>query len=125
MAVQGLATDPGPEELDALDYTKRCDVCQTAIPQRDWNNHVNGARHRNATAFVALKSALDESEKDKNGIVITGVNDDSDINFGLLEYGTGPVRSRKTITISSTNATAIDFVEARISSRQTSRASLS
>jgi hypothetical protein len=127
MARLGLTTDPGPEEagLETLALSKQCDVCQSSVPSEVWGLHLNGLRHRRAAAFVSLRRALDESEKDKNGIVITGVESDLEVDYGLLEYSAAGVCGTKTITVMNSNATPIDFVEVRISSRQTTRASLS
>ena len=120
MAETGIVLDPGPEELDVIDHTKRCEVCQAIIPTSRWNQHVVGLRHRNASQYVTLKNALDEAQKDKNGISI--IDADEALNFGVLEVSQDAARYQKSFMVSNSNMTEIRFINARISSRQTSRA---
>ena len=120
MAETGIVLDPGPEELDVIDHTKRCEVCQAIIPTSRWNQHVVGLRHRNASQYVTLKNALDEAQKDKNGISI--IDADEALDFGVLEVSQDAARYQKSFMVSNSNMTEIRFINARISSRQTSRA---
>ncbi|KAI5120593.1 hypothetical protein M0805_008071 [Coniferiporia weirii] len=118
----GLIEDPGPEELDVPRNCTRCDICSTNILTKFWDSHVNGLRHKNATKFTSLKGALDESEQDKNGIVLT----EDRLDFGVLDYNadTAATKSR-IIDFQNTNSTSIILVHAYVSSQRTSRASLS
>jgi helicase MOV-10 len=118
-----METDPGPEEIDVMDKQRACDVCRATIPLAAWERHVKGLRHKNATKFMGLKNALDESERDKNGIAIEGA--DEAVDFSLIEFTPNGIQAQKFITVSCTHAVVIKFVEARISSRQTSRAAYS
>ena len=117
MQDQGFAADPGPEEIDVPHHSTRCDVCSTNIPNAHWERHVRGQRHAKASTFVALQAAIDESETDKNGVVISP---------GELDFGFEEATSRNTawtmeVNIQNTNATKIKLVEARLASQMSSR----
>ncbi len=117
-------TDPGPEEVDVPKNCIRCDVCCTSIPKFFWERHPTGARHLQALKFNSLKGALDESERNKNGVVIKHY--DRAIDFGFVEYEhrASPVHTLS-VDIKNTNATSIYIVEGRLTSETTSRASQS
>lgn len=120
MREQGLQSDPGPEELDIPRNCTRCETCSTNVLTRDWAQHIRGQRHTKASTFITLQGAIDESEKDKNGIVISP----DDLDFGFLDAP----QSRKSgwskvVSVENTNVTAVQLVEARLSSQMTTRQS--
>lgn len=118
MQEQGLESDPGPEELDVPRNQTRCETCSTNIPTRDWEKHVRGRRHAGATRFNILQGALEESEKDKNGLIISP----EELDYGFVAES--PSRKEvqlTTLVIHNTNATDLHLMEARLSSQMTSR----
>ena len=126
LAIQGRTDvdDPGPEKVDVPRNNTRCDVCMTNIATYIWARHLSSKRHLEATKFTSLRDALDESERNKNGVSIN--NTDGAIDLGLLEFSRDhAIQKTVSVSIENSNATSIDVVNARISSRQTSRASSS
>ncbi|KAI0344523.1 hypothetical protein BDW22DRAFT_1057193 [Trametopsis cervina] len=115
---QGLAEDPGPEELDVPRNCTRCDVCGKNIVTSMFDRHIKGESHTQALRFNALQSSIDESEKDKNGVDITP----EAIDFGFIAESTDCNAAwASTIHIQNTNVTAITLIEARVSSQLTTR----
>lgn len=120
MQDQGLVNDPGPEEQDTPRNHTRCDICFTNILTRDWDKHRRGRRHAAATKFNTLQGALEESEKDKNGLAISP--DELDFEFVAESPSHNAIWSM-TLTIHNTNATDLQLMDTRLSSQMTSRAS--
>ncbi|KAI0344525.1 P-loop containing nucleoside triphosphate hydrolase protein [Trametopsis cervina] len=118
MAEQGLDVDPGPEEVDVPSNCTRCDTCSSNVLTRDFEKHINGRRHSKAVEFNRLRGALDESEKDKNGV---DVSPDT-IDFGLVaESSNRNATWSQTVTVHNSNVTAVNVVEARLFSRLTTQ----
>jgi helicase MOV-10 len=122
MEEQGMTTDPGPEEIDIPRNCTRCDTCASNILTRDFQKHLNSQRHQKAIQFSTLQGAVDESEKDKNGVDVSP----EDINFGYVnEITRGHATYPITLVIQNTNVTAILLVEVRLSSQLASRTTAS
>ncbi|KAI0093452.1 P-loop containing nucleoside triphosphate hydrolase protein [Irpex rosettiformis] len=119
---QGLETDPGPEEVDVPRNQTRCDVCATNIETRFFEQHLKSRRHTSSIQFNSLRGALDDSERDKNGVEVTP----DTIDFGFVnEPGNINATFSKKIAVQNTNVTGIQIVRARLSSQLTSRADTS
>ena len=118
MQQQGLVVDPGPLEIDVPSHSTRCDTCATNIPTHQLANHLKGRRHANALHFGTLQGALDESEKDKNGIDVTPET----VDFGFVnEPRNSNATWSKKLVVQNTNVTGIQIIDARLSSQLTSR----
>lgn len=120
MQEQGIVNEPGPEEQDVPRNQTRCDTCFTNVLTRDWETHLRSRRHAGATQFNALQGALEESEKDKNGLIISP----EEMDFGFVAES--PSRDAvwsMTLVIQNTNATELHLVDTRLSSQMTSRTS--
>ncbi|TDL24445.1 P-loop containing nucleoside triphosphate hydrolase protein [Rickenella mellea] len=112
--------DPGPEELEVPPHTNHCEICDTNIPLIYWQKHLKGLRHSQAQGFVVLESALEEAERDKNGIVVSEGPD-----FGLLEWTDTVVEHDTKLSVQNNNTTTVVLTDARITSHYKVRASLS
>ncbi len=110
----GLKTDPGPEELDTPPGSVHCDTCNRYIPAPHWNSHIRHRRHLNAQGYVALKGALEQSEQDKNGVVVS--DGEAVIDFGVVDIQSHSIQSIRNLSLENTNPTDVILREARISS---------
>lgn len=117
MEEQGFTTDPDPEEVEVPRFCTRCDICTTNIPTRDWGKHLRSQRHTHATKFTALQGAIDESETDKNGMVVSPDN----LDFGIIDPPAARSAWRMPVTVENTNSTAVKLVEARLFSQMSAR----
>lgn len=111
---QDLENDPGPEELDTPHGTVHCDTCNAYIPFSHWNSHIRLQRHLDAQGYVALKGALEQSEQDKNGIIVS--DGKAVIDFGVVDIQSRSIESLRVLSLENTNPTDVILREARMSS---------
>jgi len=74
-----------------------CDICDTM----EWNGreaHLHTVRHRNKEAYLSVRAALDEAEKDKYGICVSH-GDSNGVDFGIVDID---IRYESSLTITST-----------------------
>ena len=118
---QGLAPNIEPEEATANDGERNCGICQQFVRGVAWGQHLLSFKHQRKEAFTKYKAALDEAEKDKNGVSIEGIFD-----FDFVDPAMGAMGLQSTMTIK----TSLPFsksvlVEAKLASSQGARASTS
>ncbi|KIK60713.1 hypothetical protein GYMLUDRAFT_998794 [Collybiopsis luxurians FD-317 M1] len=98
---QGLSPDAPPEEPEQVPGHQLCAVCNRHIPSRYWANHPNQPRHKEREQFLKFTSAVEETEKDKNGLSVVGdfdfqIVDPEQAASGVLR--TGKIQSEVTST---------------------------
>ncbi|KAF8630294.1 hypothetical protein AX15_003007 [Amanita polypyramis BW_CC] len=73
---------PDVEPLQGIDLKgqKYCNICKQAVTGRMWEKHLLNNRHKTREKYTSYRAALDEAEKDKNGIIVEGHFD-----FGIME----------------------------------------
>jgi len=118
---QGLAPNIEPEEATANDGERNCRICQQVVRGAAWNQHLLSFGHQRKETFAKYKAALDEAEKDKNGVSIEGIFD-----FDFVDPAVGALGLQSTVTIK----TSLPFsksvlVEAKLASSQGARVSTS
>lgn len=74
-----------PEEIYPVDENAvfHCDICDSM----EWNGrdaHLRTIRHRNKEAYLSVRAALDEAEKDKYGICVSHGDKDG-VDFGIVD----------------------------------------
>ncbi|KAG8867123.1 hypothetical protein FRC20_006671 [Serendipita sp. 405] len=72
--------------IDDGDRNFECAVCEIQVWQSNKAGHEKTARHIRKERFLSVRAALDEAERDKNGISITPSGKDA-FDFGLKESG--------------------------------------
>lgn len=82
-AQRGLPSDVDPEEPEYIPGHTLCSTCNSHIPDRNWPRHHLTPKHKDREQFVSFRSALDEAEKDKHGISVSG-----NFDFGIVD---GPI----------------------------------
>ncbi|KAG5651196.1 hypothetical protein H0H81_009525 [Sphagnurus paluster] len=101
-----------PEELANLPGHTLCVACNVHILEISWDRHIKGQKHLEKEQFASFKVALDEAEKDKHGIVITG-----DFDFGITDPATATTGKVLGGTIKTNNPTTrITLVEVKLAS---------
>ncbi|KAJ7323066.1 P-loop containing nucleoside triphosphate hydrolase protein [Mycena albidolilacea] len=96
--LKGLPADADPEEVESVPGRTLCSTCNIHIHNNDWERHQSAAKHLARQRFVSFRTALDEAERDKNGLSIVG-----DFDFGIVD---GPAaKSGKTIRPTIKNLT--------------------
>jgi helicase MOV-10 len=106
---QNLNTEPTaifPTETHTF-----CSICQISILNHLWSEHLCSVRHKRSQRYTVFKSAQDDAEKDKNGVVVDG-----DSDFGILEPTVGASGVTASLRISCTVPLAkIVMVSAKLS----------
>ncbi|KAG6877586.1 hypothetical protein C0993_005916 [Termitomyces sp. T159_Od127] len=69
-----------PVELNQVPQHTFCITCSVHIQDIYWDNHLRNPKHREKEQFATFKIVLEEAEKDKQGVSITG-----DFDFGFVE----------------------------------------
>ncbi|KAJ7222059.1 P-loop containing nucleoside triphosphate hydrolase protein [Mycena haematopus] len=78
---QGLPADADPEEVESIPGHTLCATCNAHIPNRSWDRHQSSSvKHLAREKFVSFRTALDEAERDKNGLAVAG-----NFDFGIVE----------------------------------------
>ncbi|KAG8819128.1 hypothetical protein FRC17_010599, partial [Serendipita sp. 399] len=72
--------------VDDEDRNFECAICEIQVWQSDKAMHEKTARHRRKERFLSVRAALDEAERDKNGIAISPPGKDA-FDFGFTESG--------------------------------------
>ncbi|KAJ3980519.1 P-loop containing nucleoside triphosphate hydrolase protein [Lentinula detonsa] len=88
---KGVSPDVPPEEPEQVQGHQLCVVCNRHIPSRFWARHPLQPQHKEREQFLKFTSAMEETEKDKNGVSISG-------NFDFMivepqEAASGTVRT--------------------------------
>jgi hypothetical protein len=84
--------DPEPTSAPS---TFVCHTCDIELPLSQQDSHLNSAAHKRKIRFAALRSALDEAERDKHGVTVSSPDG---LDFGLVEVST--LEANPTITSS-------------------------
>ncbi|KAJ7154602.1 P-loop containing nucleoside triphosphate hydrolase protein [Mycena filopes] len=72
-----------PEEPETVPGHTLCSICNSHIPNAHWPRHHLTPKHKDREQFVSFRAALNEAEKDKHGISVTG-----DFDFGIVDLAT-------------------------------------
>ncbi|KAJ7255409.1 P-loop containing nucleoside triphosphate hydrolase protein [Mycena rebaudengoi] len=79
-ATKRMSPEVQPEEADYIAGHTLCATCNVHIPDRYWPRHHLTPRHTARGQFIIFRTVLDEAEKDKNGITVSG-----DFDFGVVD----------------------------------------
>ncbi|EAU82902.2 RNA helicase [Coprinopsis cinerea okayama7 len=71
----GVPIDVEPITAISTETSTVCDVCKAQVPNHLWSRHVQSPRHKSREKFLQYRAALDEAEKDKNGLVVDAAKD--------------------------------------------------
>ncbi|PFH46787.1 hypothetical protein AMATHDRAFT_7405 [Amanita thiersii Skay4041] len=77
---KSTSPDVDPQQAVNTAYATYCEQCGVLVPPRDWNKHVQKFRHRQKESYTAYRAALDEAEKNKNGVIVEG-----DLDFDIVD----------------------------------------
>ncbi|KAJ8688713.1 hypothetical protein PTI98_013472 [Pleurotus ostreatus] len=69
---QGIVENIEPQVADEVLAHTLCVVCNRQILTRSWPQHIQAMRHKDKERFLSYRTAMDEAERDKNGVVVSG-----------------------------------------------------
>ncbi|KAF9057240.1 RNA helicase [Panaeolus papilionaceus] len=111
-AMEGVSADVEPEEPRSTSSSTFCDLCKIPINPRFFERHVAGAKHQSRVTFSRYASALEESEADKNDVVIEG-----NFDFQCVESDVAASGVRRTGVMKTNNPLCkITLIEAKLTS---------
>ncbi|KAF9003324.1 RNA helicase [Cyathus striatus] len=113
----GIAPNIAPQEAVSNEREKYCDICQFVVPSHVWANHTQSLRHTRRLQYAAYRSALDEAEKEKNGVVVDGCFDFEFVEPSAAVNGVSTVASIK----STHPLSKVILTEAKLVSKQGGR----
>jgi len=94
--------------------TEFCELCQVPIPNNNWEWHQRTKRHLNKQRFLAFKSLLEEAEKDKHGISVSGPEG---VDFGIIELEEAQVgRDVPLVITTSVPRSSVRLVDVKLTS---------
>jgi helicase MOV-10 len=92
-----MLADATPFIPDALPGKSFCGVCDKYVPEFLWASHQKSSEHRRREGYTAFKTALEEAEKDKHGVVLS-----EGLDFGIVESADAARGVSRTLTLEST-----------------------
>ena len=111
-----------PEEPTSGARNEYCAVCNMVIERRYWAGHVQSPKHRKKEHFAKYKTALEEAERDKHGVTVSG-----DLDFGIVSPSDAekPGMMVKRLTVETTIPSArIKVIQAKLSIADATRSSV-
>ena len=88
-----------------------CDLCQVVLHNDTWNEHLNMRDHKLQEQHSRYMTAVEQSETDKNGVVVEG-----SFNFEFIDPSVAEVGKELTATIRASSGFAL--LEAKLASAQ-------
>lgn len=83
----GVPADVAPQPPVATASAMACDLCQIVLPTHIWNTHLTSAKHKSRELFSRYMTAVEQSEADKNGVVVEGLFDFDFIDSAVAQVG--------------------------------------
>ncbi|KAF8156821.1 RNA helicase [Crassisporium funariophilum] len=85
---KGLSTlQVEPQAAQSTDRETHCELCQMMVMNWGWKRHIRTKQHLTREAFTKYKSALDEAQTDKNGVIIEGAFDVGFVEPDIAQAG--------------------------------------
>jgi helicase MOV-10 len=86
--------DVAPQPATSTASATACDLCQDVLPNRFWAEHLNSRDHKSRELHSRYMTAVEQSETDKNGVVIEGLFD-----FEIIDPPAARVGKELTATV--------------------------
>ncbi|KII91294.1 hypothetical protein PLICRDRAFT_105552 [Plicaturopsis crispa FD-325 SS-3] len=116
-AQQGISPNFAPEVATSVAQHTYCSVCNAQVPNVASRSHPTSKRHQQMLRFSSWRASLDEAEKDKHGVMVSG-----NLDFGIVEAVRAVQNCTLSAIISGTSPTAqISMVEVKLTSEKNAR----
>ena len=106
--------DVAPQPAISTASATACDLCQIVLPNHVWNEHLNTRNHKLREHYSRYMTAVEQSETDKNGVVVEGSFDFEFIDPPVAQVGTELTATVKASQPSSRSV----LLEAKLASAQ-------
>ena len=106
--------DVAPQPAISTASATACDLCQVVLPNHIWKEHLNTRNHKLRTQYSRYMTAVEQSETDKNGVVVEGSFD-----FEFIDPPAAKVGKELTATIKASQPSSrFVLLEAKLASAQ-------
>jgi helicase MOV-10 len=113
-ASKGVSADVAPQPPTTTSSETACDLCQIMVHNRFWDKHLESSKHKSREQFTRYMAAVEQSETDKNGVVVEGSFD-----FGFIDPAVGQAGKEITVTIKTSQPSSKSvLLEAKLASAQ-------
>ena len=105
--------DVAPQPPNSTASATACDLCQDVLPNRFWNEHLNTRDHKLREQHNRYMTVVEQSETDKNGVVVEGLFD-----FGFIDPSAAQVGKELSATIRTSRPSSFVLLGTRLASAQ-------
>ncbi|KAI0075957.1 P-loop containing nucleoside triphosphate hydrolase protein [Panus rudis PR-1116 ss-1] len=114
--LRGLDPDVEPAPAALHRDEKLCTICDRIIQLGNWGSHIQGRSHMKMKRLVAFRSAFEEAEQNKHGVVVS--HEEGGVDFGIVELDNAKSGVTSDLTIQNTTPLAkISLVELRFGTK--------
>ena len=115
--------DVAPQPANSTATATACDLCQIVLSNRVWNQHLDSRDHKLREQYNRYMSAVEQSETDKNGVVVEGSFD-----FEIIDPPVAKVGKELTVTIKASQVSSTGrsvLLDAKLASAQGKKSGVS
>ncbi len=76
----GIAPNIPAQQSEVVPGHRLCTFCNLQIPWQTWSHHVGTAKHKSKEQFASFSVVLEQAERDKHGVTVTG-----DLDFKVVK----------------------------------------
>ena len=106
--------DVAPQPAMSTASTTACDLCQVVLPNHVWSQHLNSRDHNSRERYSLYMTAVEQSETDKNGVIVEGSFD-----FGFIDPPVAKEGKELSATIKASQSSSRSvLLEAKLASAQ-------
>ena len=106
--------DVAPQPAISRASATACDLCQDVLPNQSWIEHLNTRDHKLREQHSRYMTAVEQSEADKNGVVVEGLFD-----FGFIDPPAAQVGKEFTAAVrASHHSSKINLLGTKLASAQ-------
>jgi helicase MOV-10 len=109
----GVPVDVAPQPPISTATATACDLCQVVLPKRVWNEHKKTRNHKLREQYGRYMTAVEQSETNKNGVIVEGSFDFEFIDPLVAEVGK---ELTATIKASQPSSRSAVLLEAKLAS---------
>lgn len=115
------AVDVAPQPPLSTATATACDLCQFVLPNRLWAEHLNTRDHKLRKQYSRYMTAVEQSEANKNGVIVEG-----SLDFEFIDPPVAEVGKILTVTIKPSHPSSRSvLLEAKLASAQRTNSGVS
>jgi helicase MOV-10 len=110
----GVSIDVAPQPAISTASATACDLCQIVLPNRFWKEHLKKEDHKLREQYSRYMIAVEQSETNRNGVVVEGSFD-----FEFIDPPEAEVGKESTISVKASKPSSkFVLLEAKLASHR-------